>query len=100
MHRWAQRRAQEWLRAPDGVRIAEGRRGLPPRRPVGEGTAMRFVWKRLGQLVVVLFFVTFFSFLMISLLPGDPAIVRCGVGCSQEDYDRVREEMGLNRPVI
>jgi len=61
---------------------------------------MRFVWKRLGQLVVVLFFVTFFSFLMISLLPGDPAIVRCGVGCSQEDYDKVREEMGLNRPVI
>ncbi len=61
---------------------------------------MRFVWKRLGQLVVVLFFVTFLSFLMISLLPGDPAIVRCGVGCSTEQYNQVREEMGLNRPVI
>lgn len=61
---------------------------------------MKFVWRRLGQLVVVVFFVTFVSFLMLSLLPGDPAIIRCGIGCSQADYEKVRDEMGLNRPFI
>jgi peptide/nickel transport system permease protein len=61
---------------------------------------MRFVWKRLGQLAIVLFFVTFLSFLMLSLLPGDPAIIKCGVGCSQADYEKVKDELGLNRPLV
>ncbi len=61
---------------------------------------MRFVWKRLAQLVIVLFFVTFFSFLMLSLQPGDPALVKCGFGCDDAAYALTREEMGLNRPVV
>src|SRR5690349_13522122 len=68
------------------------------RRP--RGNAMRFVWKRVAQLVIVLFFVTFFSFLLLSLQPGDPALVKCGLGCSEEDYNATREEMGLNRPLV
>lgn len=61
---------------------------------------MRFVWKRVAQLVIVLFFVTFASYLMLSLQPGDPALVRCGLGCDEEAYDRTRAEMGLDRPLI
>lgn len=61
---------------------------------------MRFVWKRVAQLVIVLFFVTFFSYLLLSLQPGDPALVKCGLGCDGEAYAQTREEMGLDRPLI
>jgi len=60
---------------------------------------MRFVWKRMIQLFVVLIAVTFMSSLLLSLLPGDAAIVVCGASCNSEQYNQVREEMGLNKPV-
>ncbi len=61
---------------------------------------MKFVWKRLGQLVVVLLAVTFLSSLLLSFLPGDAAIVVCGASCNTQQYEQVREDMGLNKPVI
>ena len=61
---------------------------------------MRFVWKRVVQLVVVLLSVTFLSSLMLNFLPGDAAIVVCGASCTTEQYQQVREEMGLNEPVL
>ena len=61
---------------------------------------MRFVWKRFAQLVIVLFFVTFFSFLLLALQPGDPALIKCGLGCDDAAYQATREEMGLNKPVV
>jgi peptide/nickel transport system permease protein len=60
---------------------------------------MTYLWKRLGQLVIVLVAVTFLSSLALSLLPGDAAFVVCGSSCTQEQYDRVRTEMGLDQPV-
>ena len=45
---------------------------------------MRFVRKKLVQLVVVLLCVTFLSFLMISMLPGDTAEKLCAGAGGQE----------------
>ncbi len=62
----------------------------------------KWISKLLGILVVV-FGVTFLSFSMMYLSPGDPAetILQMGGNLpSQADIDAKREEMGLNRPLL
>lgn len=61
---------------------------------------MSFIWRKVLQLVVVLFCVTFFSFFMLTLLPGDLSDTLCGIGCTQEQRDQLSEELKLNDPVI
>jgi peptide/nickel transport system permease protein len=63
------------------------------------GNAVRFVRKKLVQLLIVLFAVTLISFLMINLLPGDTADVICGPTCDKAGRDAIREELGLNKPI-
>ena len=58
-----------------------------------------FVVKKLAQLVAVLIVVSFFSFTLLTLLPGDAVTVRCGVGCTQEQADELRTELGLDQPI-
>ncbi len=60
---------------------------------------MRFLWRKFVQLIVVVLAVTFLSYLMLSLLPGDLAQVKCGVSCDQEALERTREELGLMQPI-
>lgn len=60
---------------------------------------MRFIGKRVLQLLAVLLAVTFLSFLMLSLLPGDIAVVKCAGQCTEEGLQQVREEFGLDRPI-
>jgi len=60
---------------------------------------MRFVRKKVTQLLLVLLAVTFLSFLMINLLPGDPAQVICGISCDQAGLDQTRADLGLNDPI-
>ncbi len=61
----------------------------------------RVLGTRLLRLVATLFAVTFLSFLMTSLLPGDPAVAVLGVeGVQNEELLlEVREELGLNDPI-
>jgi peptide/nickel transport system permease protein len=61
---------------------------------------MRFVRKRILQLVLVLLAVTFLSFLMINLLPGDPARAVCGISCDQKAYEQTRIDLGLNHNIM
>lgn len=53
------------------------------------------------RLVATLFVVTFLSFLMVSLLPGDPVTAVLGQDAlgDPEVVERVREELGLNDPM-
>jgi len=60
---------------------------------------MRFVRKKLIQLVVVLLAVTFLSFLLINLLPGDTATKLCAGSGGQECVDQKREELHLDDPI-
>ncbi len=61
---------------------------------------MRFVRKRVLQLVLVLLAVTFLSFLMINLLPGDPARAVCGISCDQKAYEQTRADLGLDHNIV
>jgi peptide/nickel transport system permease protein len=60
---------------------------------------MRFVRKKIVQLLLVLLAVTFLSFFFLNLLPGDTAQVLCGVGGGQECVDQKTEELGLDKPL-
>ena len=61
---------------------------------------MRELLRRLGQLVAVLALVSFGVFLLVALLPGDPAAAILGPGHPPEDYAALRSELGLDQPVL
>jgi peptide/nickel transport system permease protein len=59
----------------------------------------RYVVRRVASLGATLFFVTVLVFFAIRVLPGDPAQVIMGTEGSPEAAARLREAMGLNRPL-
>jgi peptide/nickel transport system permease protein len=68
---------------------------------LGAGWLMaRTVARRLLELVAVLLLISFLTFLLGSLLPGDPAISILGPDRPAELYEQVRVEMGLDQPFI
>jgi len=50
-------------------------------------------------LIPVLLGVSIVVFSLIRLIPGDPVIIMLGEKARVEDIERVREEMGFNRPI-
>ena len=60
----------------------------------------KYVIKRLLALIPVLLGVTFIVFCIMSLSPGDPAAMLLGTGATPESIVALREEMGLNAPII
>lgn len=61
---------------------------------------MRNVLVRLAELAAVLLIVSFGVFLMVALIPGDPAIAILGEGKPPDQYEALRQELGLNDPVL
>lgn len=59
---------------------------------------MNDVLRKLGQLALVLFLVTLFTALLVSLLPGDPAEVIIPFG-DESDREALREELNLDDPL-
>ena len=56
--------------------------------------------RRLALTVPVLFGVTTLVFALIHLIPGDPAQAMLGETASQEEIDRLRRRLGLDRPLL
>ena len=44
--------------------------------------------------------VTIITFSMIHLCPGDPAVILAGADATQEGIEKIREEYGLNDPLL
>ncbi|GAA4864779.1 ABC transporter permease [Pseudonocardia benzenivorans] len=61
---------------------------------------MRRVRRRLVHLLIVLIAVTFLSFVVIDLLPGDAAVVVAGDNATPAQVAQVRLDLGLDRPMI
>jgi peptide/nickel transport system permease protein len=61
---------------------------------------MSFVGRRLLQLVPVAVGVTIVAFFMIHLIPGDPALTILGIHATPQSIHELRQEWGLNRPLI
>lgn len=61
---------------------------------------LKFTLKRLASLVVVLIGVSFLVFMLLSLTPGDPVRMMLGESATPEAQEALREEMGLNDPLL
>jgi len=59
----------------------------------------RYIARRMAALVATLFFVSVLVFVVVRVLPGDPALIIMGTEGSPEAAERLRESMGLNRPL-
>lgn len=59
---------------------------------------VQYIVQRLITALVVLLGVTFAVFLIIQLVPGDPARVILGVTANDENVAALRERLGLNEP--
>ena len=60
----------------------------------------RFILRRLLTTIIVVFGITFIVFMIIQMVPGDPARVVLGVAASQENVEALRERLGLNEPIL
>ena len=60
----------------------------------------QYIVQRVIQTLVVILILSVICFFLMHLLPGDPALSLLGEEPTQEEIERVRAELGLDRPVI
>jgi peptide/nickel transport system permease protein len=60
---------------------------------------LAFLTGRLLQAIPVLFGVSLAVFLMVHLIPGDPAALIAGTEATRADVENVRQSLGLDRPL-
>ena len=56
---------------------------------------LSFLGKRLLATLPVLLVVAIAGFMIVRLTPGDPAAIIGGNGATNEDLDRIREQLGI-----
>lgn len=61
---------------------------------------LRYVVKRILWLIPILLGVSFIVFTIMYLSPGDPVTMILGEGASQEAYDELRAQLGLDRGFV
>ncbi len=61
---------------------------------------LRYIVKRVLGMVPTLLLVTIFVFLFIHLIPGDPARLSAGPEASQQTVETIRDQLGLNKPLV
>src|SRR2546430_8605779 len=74
----------------------------PPRSTLFPYTTLfrsRYLLRRVAAFGATLFFVSLIVFVVVRVLPGDPALIIMGTEGSPEATARLREAMGLNRPI-
>ena len=59
-----------------------------------------YVIKRLLLIIPIMIGVTFFLFMLLSLMPGDPARTVLGSNATEEQLEMFREQNGLNDPLL
>lgn len=60
---------------------------------------LSYVVRRLLQLVIVLFGVSVITFVMLYVIPGDPARMLAGKNATEEKIQAIREQKGLDEPL-
>ncbi len=60
---------------------------------------LRYITKRIVEVIPTLIIVVTFVFFFVRLIPGDPAQMVAGAQATQEDIEVIREELGLNEPI-
>ncbi|MDO5338029.1 MAG: ABC transporter permease [Eubacteriales bacterium] len=60
----------------------------------------RYFIKRLLQTIPLMLIISIFVFFFIHMIPGDPAKNIAGVEATVEEVEAIREQYGLNKPII
>ena len=61
---------------------------------------MKHAVKKLGMMLLTMLIVSFLAFLAFQVIPGDPTTKLLGTEYTPERAEALREELGLNRPVL
>lgn len=60
----------------------------------------RYVLRRLVMAAAILWFISISVFVLLRISPGDPALLQQGINATPEKVAAVREELGLNQPMV
>jgi peptide/nickel transport system permease protein len=69
-------------------------------RAWAESPALRFLLRRLGALLLVVWVVEIATFLMVRVMPGDPARQVLGPHASAQAVAELRHQLGLDQPLL
>lgn len=61
---------------------------------------LRYILKRILEIIPTLILVITFVFFFVRLIPGDPARLIAGPQATLEDVENVRQNLGLDKPVL
>ena len=61
---------------------------------------MKLVLKKTASLIITLFVVSLLAFFAFQIIPGDPTTKILGTNASPEKVAALRQQLGLNRPVL
>lgn len=61
---------------------------------------MKYIIKKIITLIVALLLISIIVFLAFSVIPGDSVVAKLGTNATPERVAALREQMGLNKPVI
>ncbi len=59
----------------------------------------RYALRRLSFLPLIMVVVSIITFVLLRVLPGDPAAIMAGQNARPEDIQAIRDELGLERPI-
>jgi len=59
----------------------------------------RYIARRVLQAIPTLLILIVFMFILVRILPGDPARLIAGLEATEEDVQRIRELLGLTKPI-
>ncbi|MDJ0819395.1 MAG: ABC transporter permease [Desulfobacterales bacterium] len=59
-----------------------------------------FALRRFGRLILTVLLISTIVFVVIRVIPGDPALVIAGIDASQSDIDAIRVKLGTDRPIL
>ena len=60
----------------------------------------QYIIRRLISVLPTVLGVTFVIFMFLRLIPGDPAVAMLGEHAAEDNVERIREQLGLNRPLF
>lgn len=60
---------------------------------------LKYILKRILEIIPILFIITIFIFLFVHLIPGDPARLVAGQDATAQDVANVRKALGLDKPL-
>ena len=61
---------------------------------------MVFALKKFGRLILTVLLISTIVFVVIRVIPGDPALVIAGIDSSQSDIDAIRLKLGTDKPIF